>query len=395
MQRRKNQFASPLAAARAIFTDTCQEKYGTNFDELHMAPAREVGFGHVTTNAAFGIGRQVGLPARQVGEQISKELRKHPLINDARSAGPGFINIRFEFDCVAHWLAALLNKEFGCENEFESHPPINVTCFVCEQSERFSSLRTEWIAHAMTNILNAQGANVQFKRGGNGLVWRLFEDIHAHASPESNITFCEQAIDIPSESKDYLGEKHCLKIVQNERADFELSSKENRDPNWASIKFAALLRPHTKPVGNRTDVSKEIEFLFDLRPQILRILNVSSVRSLTDAETDFIEGADLSSMGEAELAVLSKAFAFSHVLRVSVWKYDVSHLVRYLVELARLTHRMLQGWRRLNFINMQKEDNLATNPAKQAILSAVFVVISEGFGILDVDPVPKNKKAGH
>jgi arginyl-tRNA synthetase len=63
-----------------------------------VEPPRDPSHGDISTNAAMVLTKLAGKPPRQIAELIVAELAKHPLVDKADIAGPGFINLRLKPD---------------------------------------------------------------------------------------------------------------------------------------------------------------------------------------------------------------------------------------------------------------------------------------------------------
>ena len=60
---------------------------------ITVEPPREQGHGHVSTNAAMVLAKQVGMKPRDLAEQIATRLESDPTVASVEVAGPGFINV--------------------------------------------------------------------------------------------------------------------------------------------------------------------------------------------------------------------------------------------------------------------------------------------------------------
>ena len=71
-----------------------------------VEPPRDPAHGDLATNAAMVLAKAAGKPPREIATLIATELRKHPDIEAAEVAGPGFINLRV---ATAFWRARLVD----------------------------------------------------------------------------------------------------------------------------------------------------------------------------------------------------------------------------------------------------------------------------------------------
>ncbi len=82
----------------------------TDLDTSRVAvePPREQGHGHVATNAAMVLSKQVGMKPRDLAEHIADRLKTDPAVASVKIAGPGFINISLIDDIWYRELAEVL-----------------------------------------------------------------------------------------------------------------------------------------------------------------------------------------------------------------------------------------------------------------------------------------------
>jgi len=84
-----------------------------DFSRITVEPPREQGHGHVATNAAMVLAKQVGMKPRDLAEIIAGRLGSDPAVANVEVAGPGFINISLT-DTIWHQeLAAVLRAGTG------------------------------------------------------------------------------------------------------------------------------------------------------------------------------------------------------------------------------------------------------------------------------------------
>jgi len=88
-----------LAAARTL-------PAGLDTARVTVEPPRDPAHGDLATNAAMVLAKAAGKPPRAIAEALVTELKKHPAIEAAEIAGPGFINLRVRAD---FWRARLLD----------------------------------------------------------------------------------------------------------------------------------------------------------------------------------------------------------------------------------------------------------------------------------------------
>ncbi len=71
---------------------------GLDTSRVTVEPPRDPAHGDLATNAAMVLAKAAGKPPRAIADAIATELRKHPSIEAAEIAGPGFINLRVRAD---------------------------------------------------------------------------------------------------------------------------------------------------------------------------------------------------------------------------------------------------------------------------------------------------------
>ncbi|UCH77372.1 MAG: arginine--tRNA ligase [Candidatus Coatesbacteria bacterium] len=85
-QNLRDRLAAALAAAGA--------EPGPEEADFSIPP--EASHGDLTTRAALPLAKELGLPPRELAEQIASALREAPGVAAAEVAGPGFVNLRLE-----------------------------------------------------------------------------------------------------------------------------------------------------------------------------------------------------------------------------------------------------------------------------------------------------------
>lgn len=97
-----------VTAIRTALGDSCPERV----DPL-LAPAKNPEHGDFQSNAAMGLAKQVGMKPRDVAERIVEVVDLAGIADEPMIAGPGFINIRFTPDALAHAASDLDDDTLG------------------------------------------------------------------------------------------------------------------------------------------------------------------------------------------------------------------------------------------------------------------------------------------
>ena len=84
-------------------------------DRISVEPPRESKLGDITTNVAMVLAKEVGIPPRDLANLLSERLNEVKWISEIVIAGPGFINIRLNFEFWHNRLREVLlaGKNYG------------------------------------------------------------------------------------------------------------------------------------------------------------------------------------------------------------------------------------------------------------------------------------------
>ena len=92
--------------------------YSLNFDPVAVEPPRDTSHGDLATNAAMVLASPSKKKSNDIALKLAEALNRSPLIANVEIAGPGFLNIRLEFNVWGTVLRAILEdcKGYGRSN---------------------------------------------------------------------------------------------------------------------------------------------------------------------------------------------------------------------------------------------------------------------------------------
>jgi arginyl-tRNA synthetase len=100
---------------------------GLDVSRVTVEPPREAAHGDLATNVAMVLAKAAGKPPRAIAEPIAAELRKHPEIEGADIAGPGFINLRVRAEFWRARLGDVLKQGLAYgDSDLGKGAPVNV-----------------------------------------------------------------------------------------------------------------------------------------------------------------------------------------------------------------------------------------------------------------------------
>lgn len=96
---------------KAIKALDFQSDNGLDLSRVSVEPPRDASHGDLASNAAMVLAKQVGMPPRQLAENIVEELAQDDDILSATIAGPGFINIVVKPQFWSSHLAVIVKEK--------------------------------------------------------------------------------------------------------------------------------------------------------------------------------------------------------------------------------------------------------------------------------------------
>ena len=93
-----------------------------------IEPPRDSAHGDLATNAALALAKAAGMPPRELATNLAMKLSRHPAIESAEVAGPGFINLRLSRAVWEEELRAILARggDYGRGAPSGAGKPVNV-----------------------------------------------------------------------------------------------------------------------------------------------------------------------------------------------------------------------------------------------------------------------------
>lgn len=150
--------------------------------------------GDYATNVALTLARAAGMPPRAISELIAAELRRHPAIERAEVAGPGFVNVTLHAAAQGEMATRIVREgaQFG-HGTSQAGRTVNVEFISANPTGPIHLGHTRWAAvgDCLARVLQAQGAQVtrEFYINDRGVQLDRFAAsimaaAHARAVPE-------------------------------------------------------------------------------------------------------------------------------------------------------------------------------------------------------------------
>lgn len=107
--------------------ETIQTLYGdVDTSRIVVEPPRDPSHGHMSTNAAMLLGKQVGKPPRDVAQDIVEAFGHNDAVCGLDIAGPGFINIRLHSDNYINALKSSISSDIYGRSDLGAGHKVNV-----------------------------------------------------------------------------------------------------------------------------------------------------------------------------------------------------------------------------------------------------------------------------
>ncbi|MBD3267964.1 arginine--tRNA ligase [bacterium] len=100
-----------ITELNAIVRETAESLLGGPLDasiQLTFTPARDLSHGDLATNAAMVLAKPLKKAPKETAEAFCEKLRNHPMVREAASAGPGFVNVRLSDQVLLDTLKTIL-----------------------------------------------------------------------------------------------------------------------------------------------------------------------------------------------------------------------------------------------------------------------------------------------
>lgn len=134
---------------------------GYELEDFKLSPSNRKDLGDYQINHAFTLGKELHRNPREIAEEIVQELEKEPYLTNLNIAGPGFINLTFTVDFLAHAAQDMLeNPEEkvdpkGTETIFLDYGGANIA-----KTLHVGHLRAANIGEALKRLTRALGYQV-------------------------------------------------------------------------------------------------------------------------------------------------------------------------------------------------------------------------------------------
>ncbi|MGF3055751.1 arginine--tRNA ligase [Microbacterium sp. YY-01] len=161
---------NPEALAAAIFAVLAplvqqrrpDEPVGVTAADIVLERPRNRDHGDWATNIAMRLAKPLGLPPRELAEQIAEQLRATEGISGVEVAGPGFINIRLDAAAAGALARTIVEAGAGYgANQSQQGVSVNVEFVSANPTGPLHMAHTRWAAlgDAVVRLLLASGAD--------------------------------------------------------------------------------------------------------------------------------------------------------------------------------------------------------------------------------------------